>query len=64
MLVAMQRKGWLMPKKNQPICTLKFMDGVRKGEIWCPKVSDVTKAIVVVTPPPQEMIAQEIVNAL
>ena len=53
-----------MPKKNQPICTLKFMEGVRKGDIWCPKVSDVTKAIVVVTPPPQEMIAQEIVNAL
>lgn len=40
------------------------MEGVRKGEIWCPKVSDVTKAVVVVTPPPQEMIAQEIVSAL
>ena len=49
---AMQRKGWLMPKLNSPLCTLKFMDGVREGRIYCPKVGDLPHPVVVVTPPP------------
>ena len=49
---AMVRKGWLMPKLNSPLCTLKFMEAVRMESIWCPKRNDIAHPVVVVTPPP------------
>ena len=61
---AMIRKGWLMPKLNTPLCTLNFMEAVRMGEIWCPKREDIAHPVVVVTPPPQDILAEAIVHAL
>ena len=64
MLSAMLRKGWVMPKLGQPLCTMKFMEAVREGSVWCPKREDIDRPVVVVTPPPQDVLSQEIVLIL
>ena len=34
----MLRNGWRLPARKQSICTIGFMERVRKGEIYCPRV--------------------------
>ena len=46
------------------MCTMKFMEAVREGSVWCPKRDDIDKPIVVVTPPPQDVLSSEIVLIL
>ena len=59
----MLRNGWLLPAKKQSIVTLEFMQRVRAGEIYCPRVSEVTKPAVCLTPPPKEQLIMKILNA-
>ena len=34
---AMVLNGYYMPNEKSSICTLKWMEGVRRGIYWCPK---------------------------
>ena len=34
---AMIRNNYQMPELKQPICTIKWMEGIRAGEYWCPR---------------------------
>ena len=50
----MLRNGWVLPAKNQSLCTLDFMQRVRAGEVFCPRVEDIKSPAICVTPPPKE----------
>jgi len=34
---AMNLNGWHMPKLKTPLVTREFMNGVRYGQVYCPK---------------------------
>ena len=57
---AMRRNGWILPDLNYGICSLKFMQGVRAFEIYCPRVNEVKVPPVCLTPPPQMVLIQKI----
>ena len=59
----MIRNGWLLPAPKQSICTLDFMQRVRKGEIYCPRVDEVKVPPVCITPPPKEILISKIMDA-
>ena len=56
----MLRNGWVLPNKKQSICTLDFMQRVRAGEIYCPRVEHIKKPAICVTPPPKETLIEKI----
>ena len=34
---AMVRNNYVMPAQKAPLCTLKWMQGIREGQYWCPR---------------------------
>ena len=56
---AMIRNGWYLPAIKSPFVTLKYLSGVKRGPIYCPKFSDI-RLRPCPTPPSKE----ELVNAL
>ena len=54
------RNGFIMPSFNQRIVTLDFLNGVRAGTIYCPKVGQVADAKLCARPPTKEMLVAEI----
>ena len=56
----MLRNGWVLPAKKQSICTLDFMERVRAGEIYCPRVEQIKRPAICLTPPPKETLIEKI----
>ena len=50
---AMGRAGYHMPNSNSPLCSLDFMDKVRRGEMYCPKTKDLAKDKICFSLPPK-----------
>lgn len=50
---AMTRNRWYLPSRKSSIVTVKYLDAVRKGNLWCPKYSDI-KTLPCPTPPKKE----------
>ena len=59
----MLRNGWVLPALSQSIITIDFMQRVRRGEIFCPKTTQIKTPAVCLTPPPKNVIIDKIVNA-
>ena len=60
----MGRNGWLLPKRNSRLCTLEFMQLIRDGKIYCPKLKDENKTAVCFTPPPKEILMDKLEKCL
>lgn len=56
----MLRNGWVLPAPKQSLCTLDFMQRVRAGEIYCPRVEHIKRPPVCLTPPPKETLVEKI----
>ena len=50
---AMVRAGWLMPTISCSLVTREYMDGIRKGEFYCPHKNDNIPKMNVANPPPK-----------
>ena len=38
---ALEANGWFLPKFSSSIVTLEFLQEVRNGEVWCPKLVEI-----------------------
>ena len=56
----MLRNGWKLPGRKQSLCTMDFMERVRAGEIFCPRVEHIKRPAVCVTPPPKDVLVDKI----
>ena len=57
MYSALIRNGYVLPHPKQSICSLKFMQSVRKGEVWVPRKDQCNGFVKVATPPPRDKLA-------
>ena len=57
---AMLRHGYLLPDEKQSLCSLEFMEKVRAGVIFCPRVENVKCPPVCRTPPPKAILVDKI----
>ena len=59
----MLRNGWLLPAPKQSLVTLEFMERVRLGQVFCPRVGQVRAPPPCVTPPPKRILLDKIIKA-
>ena len=54
---ALIRNGYVLPHHKQSICSLKFMQLVRSGDVWVPRKEQCNGYVKVATPPPRDKLA-------
>ena len=57
MYSALIRNGYVLPHPKQSICSLKFMQLVRSGEVWVPRKEQCNGFFKIATPPPRDKLA-------
>ena len=60
---ALISNGWFAPGPKAPICTVVFMQEVRSGECWCPKL-ELTKFRACLHPPTQDKLRWLVVEEI
>ena len=62
--VAMQKLLYHLPSKHSNITTLGFMRAVRKGQVYCPKKTEINPAKQCFNPPPRATLLGKLLPAL
>lgn len=62
--LAMLKLNYHPPSKHSAICTLKFMRAIRKGQVYCPKKTELNLAKQCYNPPPKSELLSKLVPAL
>ena len=60
----MKTNGWYVPSVNSALCSMEWMQGVRDGTYYCPKLADLKPSKVCLAPPPKSVLLDKITDTL
>ena len=63
MVEALSRDGWLLPSIGSPVCSLDFLDLVRRKVVYCPRRSELTTVKKCFSHPPKAVLYTMFIEA-